>query len=148
MLIGCSAVRIGRGVKSSLSERGRYNGTVCSTSLQSVGVPKCPKWFCCSAVRTGRGVKSSISEKGRYNGTVRSRTVQNVRDGCPKWFIVVSDIGRNIPQREGATTERYVQRVSKVSECPSVQNAGKANGNKGNNESNENAFQNFRTLEL
>ena len=32
----CSAVRLGRGFKSSLSERGHYNGTVCTEGVQNV----------------------------------------------------------------------------------------------------------------
>jgi len=73
----CSAVHIGRGFKSSLSERGRYNGSM-GSKMRQLGVQN---GVYCSAVRIGRGFKSSLSERGRYNG---SMGVQNEGRMCPK----------------------------------------------------------------
>ena len=40
--------------ESEKSEKSENQKTLCSTTLQTLGVG-CPKWFCCSAVRLGTG---------------------------------------------------------------------------------------------
>ena len=82
----CSAVRIGRGFKSSLSERGRYNGTFCTwMSPATAGCRMVVKverryaeWdsnYSESGVQNERGVVPSVSDGD----------VQNKRGMCPKW---------------------------------------------------------------